>query len=117
MSDQTLNATVGEEYQYAKITEQGVIRLAVLQPSTNLDAGLDCCLVQKSLADCDHDLAEHYVALSYVWGDPTDTRKVGIEGKTITITASLDLALRHIRDKHRTMFVWADGICINQYVL
>ncbi|CZT41393.1 uncharacterized protein RSE6_01128 [Rhynchosporium secalis] len=30
------------------------------------------------------------------------------------IIASLDLALRHIRDPIRVIRIWADGVCINQ---
>lgn len=109
-----LKAAEEEEYQYSEIIQQGVIRLAILEPSNDLEAGIKCSLVHKSLEDCDYDLTEHYVALSYVWGEPRDTRVVRVDGRALTITASLDLALRHIRDKQRTLFVWADGICINQ---
>jgi hypothetical protein len=68
-----------------------------------------------TLAEYDHDVVDHYVAPSYVWGDETDKRKISIEGKKLEITASLDCALRHIRDRYsRILRVWADGICINQ---
>ena len=48
-------------------------------------------------------------------GNETDKREISIDGKKLEITASLDCALRHIRDRHSRMIrIWADGICINQ---
>ena len=43
-----------------------------------------------------------------------DRRTVFINGKTLDITATLDSALRHIREPKRELKIWADGICINQ---
>lgn len=72
-------------------------------------------MIHGTLVEYDHDVVDHYVALSYVWGDETDKRAISIEGKKLEITASLDCALRHIRDRHSRMLrVWADGICIIQ---
>jgi hypothetical protein len=71
-------------------------------------------VIHGNLAYYYHDVVDHYVALSYVWGDETDKRAISIGGKKLGITASLDCALRHIRDRRRMLHVWADGICINQ---
>jgi len=101
-------------YQYSRITSQGTIRLILLQPSPDLGAAVECSLIEVSLEDCDHDITEHYVALSYVWGDANDKQVILVDGKGLVITASLDYALRHIRDSHRVLRAWADGICINQ---
>jgi hypothetical protein len=49
------------------------------------------------LTECEEDVVSHYTAISYVWGDPMDTRTIMIDGKTLEITATLD---------------WADAICI-----
>jgi hypothetical protein len=37
-----------------------------------------------------------------------------VDGEAMYITASLDSALRHMRDRYRKRQVWADAICINQ---
>jgi hypothetical protein len=66
------------------------------------------------LEECENDLVEHFVALSYVWGDSSQKGSISINGKTLAITASLALALRHVRDPKRVLRIWADGICINQ---
>ncbi|KAH6702864.1 heterokaryon incompatibility, partial [Leptodontidium sp. MPI-SDFR-AT-0119] len=55
-----------------------------------------------------------YTALSYVWGDASDRRHISIDGKSLSITASLHCALRHIRDPNHPSTIWADGVCINQ---
>jgi hypothetical protein len=57
---------------------------------------------------------DKYIALSYVWGDPALSRLIRVDGEAMYITASLDSALRHLRDTNRTRLVWADAICINQ---
>jgi hypothetical protein len=102
-------------YRYTRIIEPGVIRLLALQPSPDIEAPIQCSVIHGTLAEYDHDVVDHYVALSYVWGNETDKREISIEDKKLEITASLDCALRHIRDRHsRMLCVWADGICINQ---
>jgi hypothetical protein len=102
-------------YRYSKIVEPGVIRLIALRPSPDIEAPIQCSVIHGTLAEYDYDVVDHYVALSYVWGDETDKRKISIEGKKLEITASLDCALRHIRDRYSRMLrIWADGICINQ---
>jgi Heterokaryon incompatibility protein (HET) len=101
-------------YKYERITAEDTIRLILLQPSEDLEASIDCSLVCVTLEQCDKDVVEHYVALSYVWGDATVRRQISVDGARMGITASLDCALRHLRDASRTLRVWADGICINQ---
>jgi hypothetical protein len=49
-----------------------------------------------------------------MWGDEKGKRTVVVDGKSLEITATLDSALRHVRDLQRVLRVWADGICINQ---
>jgi hypothetical protein len=75
---------------------------------------MQCSLKDATLAEYRDDIADHYVALSYVWGDANDKRCIMVDGKRFNITASLDSALRHIRDARRVLRVWADGVCINQ---
>ncbi|KAL2063788.1 hypothetical protein VTL71DRAFT_5593 [Oculimacula yallundae] len=109
------NAAAGHgTYQYSPIKKAGTIRLMRLQPSRDIDARIQCHLVNKTLKMCAADLTDHYVALSYVWGDATERKMVSIGLETLDITASLEFALRHIRDRTRVLFVWADGVCIDQ---
>jgi hypothetical protein len=83
--------------------------------SPDIEGPIQCSVIHGTLAEYNHDVVDHYVALSYAWGDETDKRAISIEGKRLEITASLDCALRHIRVRHSRMLrIWADGICINQ---
>jgi len=49
-----------------------------------------------------------------VWGDAKERASIWVDGVKMEITASLESALRHMRDKSRRLKVWADGVCINQ---
>lgn len=106
--------TKAEPYCYEKLTDIGAIRLIVLQPAVEPTAPLYCALISTNLCTCEYNLIDNYTALSYVWGNAAERGTIDIGGKVLDITASLELALRHIRDPLRTLHVWADGICINQ---
>ena len=101
-------------FEYDKLTKSGALRLIVLQPDHDIDAPVRCSLVSTTLQACHEDLVEKYTALSYVWGDAGQRKEIFVDGVSLDITASLDLALRHIRQPDKIIRVWADGICINQ---
>lgn len=73
-----------------------------------------CSLIQVSLEELGNDIAEHYVALSHVCGDPNPQDSVLVEGRRLQTTASLHCALRHLREPQQALRPWADGICTNQ---
>jgi hypothetical protein len=105
---------VDDVYQYSELTGKDAIRLIHLQPCEDLEARIECSLKDAILTEYRDDIGDHYIAISYVWGDQNDTRSISVDGKRLEITASLDSALRHIRDDRRVLRVWADGVCINQ---
>ncbi|KAE9379866.1 HET-domain-containing protein, partial [Stipitochalara longipes BDJ] len=59
-----------------------------------------------------------YVAVSYVWGDPSITEDIVINGRLVPVTKNLALALRQFRDgcpaRDHASLLWADAICIDQ---
>ncbi|KAF1978376.1 heterokaryon incompatibility, partial [Bimuria novae-zelandiae CBS 107.79] len=58
-----------------------------------------------------------YVALSYTWGDPKETREIVVNGKSVQVTVNLEAALRALRDKAPVkagLKLWIDALCINQ---
>lgn len=59
-----------------------------------------------------------YVAISYVWGDVTETRTIMLNGKRFSVHASLHTALLQLKNSFacepRCQYFWADAICINQ---
>lgn len=89
-------------------------------PSAEYDAPLQCRLFTTSLsAPCP------FLALSYCWGSDDKTHSLDItlsdrDGGSHTdmaalgITASLDEALRHLRQPTESTVLWIDQICIEQ---
>ena len=100
-------------YQYQKLTEPDAIRLILIQPSEDLETPVSCSLLCTSLSECHNNVIDKYTALSYVWGNPARSQMVSVNGEAMYITQSLNSALRHLRDAHRSRLIWADAICIN----
>jgi hypothetical protein len=105
-----------EDLYHALSEERKEIRL--LGITTTPDDDIQCTLSTVSLRDC-----LQFTALSYVWGDPTDTEPFRVNGRDVLITKSLAFALRHVKDHWQGAFperpaesfrLWADGLCINQ---
>ncbi|KAI1213837.1 HET-domain-containing protein [Annulohypoxylon truncatum] len=58
-----------------------------------------------------------FVALSYVWGDQSIRKDIYVNGVPMSVTASLESALRELRNHMRIQqgfYVWVDALCINQ---
>jgi hypothetical protein len=55
-----------------------------------------------------------YEALSYVWGDPEDTRPIDIGEHELPVTTNLYAALSHLRNFSLERIIWIDAICIDQ---
>ncbi|PMD52624.1 HET-domain-containing protein [Hyaloscypha bicolor E] len=54
-----------------------------------------------------------YVALSYCWGDPSNRVEIIVSDSKVSVTTSLETALRRLR-REGSLSVWADALCINQ---
>lgn len=90
----------------------GEIRLLSLKPNINEQSEIICSLHRLRLESC----AGRYVALSYVWGDPSDEEVVTVNGLAISVTKNLASALHAIRKILNNMPcpLWVDAICIQQ---
>jgi hypothetical protein len=56
-----------------------------------------------------------FFALSYVWGDPTRTHDIIIDGKRLPITENLYTALQELQPSSLGFIrIWADAVCICQ---
>lgn len=86
------------------------IRLLEISPAAldNPQKQLRCRLIVHSLDD-----APCYTAVSYVWGDPQDTRPIVVNNCAKEATVNLVDALTQLRELG-TLSVWADALCINQ---
>ncbi|KAI7222562.1 hypothetical protein KC333_g1055 [Hortaea werneckii] len=79
-----------------------------------LDPGVGNDPVSCSLRICRLSNAPPFEAISYVWGDSTDTVALTCDGKSKCVTVNLELALKRFRHASDTRTVWADAICIDQ---
>jgi hypothetical protein len=88
------------------------IRLLRLMPHQDATAHIQCELFEYSFqTSCGTHL---YEALSYVWGDPDETRPISIHGNRFNVTVNLYAALSRLRNHSIERILWIDAICINQ---
>ena len=105
---------MSSRFAYRPLKEPDEIRILFLEPSENRDAALRGSLRHTTLSYKYHDIFEPFVALSYVWGDPTPIDTIILDGCEVGIAANLGTALKNIREDRRTHRIWADALCINQ---
>lgn len=88
------------------------MRVLQLLPSTNDDDPIWCTLSSYRLL---HPGLE-YEAVSYTWGDATDTVIILIGGRRdeLRVTRNCCHALRDLRDNHSKRSIWIDAVCIDQ---
>jgi hypothetical protein len=100
------------DHVYIPLSQPTEIRVVVIEPSTNYDAPLQFSFHQA----CLEDLEGRYEAVSYVWGAPELTYPIHHthDGSQILVTKSLNQALRGLRLRYDSRWLWADAMCINQ---
>lgn len=55
-----------------------------------------------------------YEAVSYTWGDMSNTKRIDLDGHSFSVTHNLHGLLKRLRHKRAPGFYWVDAICINQ---
>jgi hypothetical protein len=90
----------------------GEIRLLSLKPDVNEQSQISWSLHRLRLENC----AGRYVALSYVWGDPSPEEVATVNGLALPITKNLASAIRALRKTLNNVPcpLWVDAICIQQ---
>lgn len=99
-------------YPYRELIESD-IRFLKVEPG-ELGSPIKCQLYQLPLTEDEH---VDFFALSYVWGDPTVTKPITLNGEPFEVTTNLYSALDQLRSSvngFTEKFVWIDAICINQ---
>jgi hypothetical protein len=97
-------------YRYTPLdVEKNEIRLLRILPSIQKDDPVNCTLRHVSLSE-----NPAYVALSYNWGNQNEQRLIRLNGVIVSITASLEEALRHMRPRWGSLELWVDALCIDQ---
>jgi hypothetical protein len=95
-------------YQPLENDNQG-IRLLRLMPGPHIAARIECELFHAKIEDC-----PPYEALSYTWGDASQTTDIDLSGCPFPATVNLDVALRYLRSRSEPRVLWVDAVCINQ---
>jgi hypothetical protein len=89
-------------------TETNCIRILRLGKGSG-DMPIICDLEVVSL-----DADPYYEVLSYVWGDPKETRPITVGGVAFNATVNLFDFMRCLRLPDQDRRIWADAICIDQ---
>jgi Heterokaryon incompatibility protein (HET) len=84
------------------------IRILHILPG-QFDDAICCTLTHADLA-----AQPQYEALSYAWGDSSNTKPITLDGFRFQVTVGLESALRHLRLENGVRKLWADAVCINQ---
>ncbi|KAL2682505.1 hypothetical protein Neosp_006957 [[Neocosmospora] mangrovei] len=64
-----------------------------------------------------HLLPDHpppYLALSYTWGSTHRHGRIFVNGASLDVTESLQVALTHLRRQDGPLILWIDALCIDQ---
>ncbi|KAJ9157254.1 HET-domain-containing protein [Pleurostoma richardsiae] len=88
------------------------IRLVAILPGRGSEV-VECIVDNYPFIEDEIDDLE-YEALSYVWGDPTTTTAISLNGQPFQATTNLEAALRALRFQDDERLIWTDAICINQ---
>ncbi|EXK28117.1 hypothetical protein FOMG_15567 [Fusarium oxysporum f. sp. melonis 26406] len=103
-------------YVYCDLPKTSCIRLLELLQGYRLDT-LSGRLFEVHL---EQEICPPYSALSYTWaddkGDTSLSRLIFLDQKqkVLHITRNCDRALRSLRQRHKSILLWVDSICINQ---
>jgi hypothetical protein len=94
-----------EQPLYFPLLEGHVIRLIELIPG----AWNDPVSIRLFITELQH--APEYDAISYVWGDSSNTVPITCNGRKLNVTLNLNAAFKRIRLTYRPRIVWADAVC------
>lgn len=95
-------------YSYKPLEKDMEFRLVKILPQRT--SKLKCEIVHMSLEN-----PQDYIAISYAWGDGSDTKSLVVGGATIFVAASLHGALKAVRRQVDEVLVWVDGLSIDQH--
>lgn len=99
------------EYTHEPIDFSGpAIRL--LRLCSGIGSEIACELFQAKL--CERDDSISYEALSYTWGLPDVQETIVVNGRPLSVTVNLYLALQQLRQRDKDRILWIDTVCINQ---
>ncbi|KAK4120389.1 hypothetical protein N657DRAFT_625325 [Parathielavia appendiculata] len=100
---------ISDAFPYETFSEHDSIRLLVLEPAETPEAKLHGHVILINIRKREADIYTEYIA-----DDPSPGGSIVLHGKPFALTASLDAALRGVRNASIACRVWADALCFNQ---
>jgi len=97
-------------YEYRPLQCDDSVRILVLHPSPNEADPIVCTIRHRELSD----KTPIYEAVSYTWGDSTQTNKLHLNGREQIVGQNCHAALRRLRQPKADRWIWIDAVCINQ---
>lgn len=97
------------EFTYPPLPSPKHTRVIQLLPASSYSSMIKIRLVDTHV-DCPRD----YEALSYTWDGQARTEPIECNGGHIKVTINAESALRRLRRKYRSRYLWVDSICIDQ---
>ncbi|KAL7929280.1 heterokaryon incompatibility domain-containing protein [Trichoderma chlorosporum] len=103
---------MAQKYTFLDLEKPLHIRLLTLLPGEGI-APLLC-----TISECSLEHSPHYEALSYAWGPPDAPdeaqHSLFLQGQQLSISSTLEQALRRLRRPDTARTLWIDRVCINQ---
>ncbi|KAI0002681.1 heterokaryon incompatibility protein-domain-containing protein [Xylariaceae sp. FL0662B] len=96
---------------YQELKNEFESRVLVLHPG-HPGQPIECSLKQVNIINAPRET--QYEALSYVWGDPKDQKRLMCDGMPKLVTKNLYGALDSLRHPEECRSLWVDALCINQ---
>lgn len=93
------------------------IRLVHLFPASyrlQKDRDIVSCFTQVVSLEDYPSSEEQYLALSYTWGNVSQTTPIFLDNQRIHVTEHLANALQRFEHEDQVLRLWVDAICINQ---
>ncbi|KAJ4209633.1 hypothetical protein NW759_013489 [Fusarium solani] len=88
--------------------DESEVRLVRFHEQSSSKPGLSLELRHSSMSETS------YSALSYVWGDVSDTVEISVNGSSLKIGRNLHAGLEQLRENGIHDWLWIDSICIQQ---
>jgi ankyrin repeat protein len=98
-------------FEYEPIDLEGH-SFRLIRLSKGKDGPIQCELFHAWLHDAENII--EYEALSYTWGGTDKPYEIEINGRIMSVTENLFLALKHLRYQYQDRIMWVDAICIDQ---
>lgn len=106
------SAFADKEFQYDTVADGDVFRLLELAPGIGNEV-VSCRLFYQSWKKPEHE----YICLSYCWETTTRDECIICNGLRFPVTTNLLSALRNLRSRTTSLFIWVDQVSKAKLVL